>query len=296
MSGTWMVLDVSYLCHRAYWAFRGLQFDSVRTGVLYGFLRDLIILQEDHQSDRFVFCFDCPKGKYFRRQEYPRYKRERATTLLDEDGERQEDEDKAEVRSTIQLLREEILFALGFTNVFFQKGYEADDVIASVVAGGKEADTHLIVSADKDLYQLLRDGVIIWNPRTRLPTTARSFMKEYGIPPSKWVDVKAIAGCPGDNVPGVAGVAEATACKYLRGELKKGAKHEAILKWVQSGRFADTIKLVLLPYPGCPDYKPRRDKGCYNIGAWDNLCGKYGFESLMGMQIAPGGRRGSQGV
>ena len=83
----------------------------------------------------------------------------------------------------------------------------------------------VIVSTDQDLWQLLSgDRVTVWNPRTKKMLTEQAFRERWGIGPSQWADVKAIAGCPGDGVPGVPGVGEKTAAKFMAGRLKDTTK------------------------------------------------------------------------
>ena len=103
----------------------------------------------------------------------------------------------------------------------------------------------VIVSTDRDLYQLLRqDRVSVWDPLKKKPVTERSFTMKYGIGPDEWAPVKAIAGCPG-----VKGVGEKTAIKYLTAEMNMNTK--TYVKIMKAGDLiARNLKLVELPFAG----------------------------------------------
>ena len=104
-----------------------------------------------------------------------------------------------------------VLPEMGFANVFEEKGYESDDIIASLVVGSDERT--VVISSDKDLYQLL-NWCNICDIKGSV-YTKNMFIREYKINPSGWKRVKSIAGCNTDNIKGVKGVGEKTAIKYL---------------------------------------------------------------------------------
>lgn len=267
---SWLLLDCNYLCYRAFYSTGGLRYKQAHTGVIYGFMRDIITLQDIHATDRMVFCFDY--GKSLRCARCPTYKAGRHDNLTD-----LEKDLRVEMKKQVTKLRTEILPELGFQNIFYEKGYEADDIIASVVNNLKDGHEAIIVSSDHDLYQLLSPTVTIWNPHKGKAITANSFSREYGVEPIQWVDVKAIAGCSSDNIPGIKGVGEKTAAKFLNGQLKAGtAKHNLIVKgnkWWRKNRL-----LVKLPFPGCPDFVPKRDK--LDPKVWRKISQQYGMASI----------------
>lgn len=270
MARTWTVLDVPFLCWRAFHTTGGLEHEGVRTGVLYGFYRGLKTLQDRFGSDRFVFCFDLPP--YKRKQLCPGYKANRSSP--DEDVKRQ-----------IELLRTDQLERVGFKNVFYQKGYEADDVIASVVNNLKIGDKAVVVSADRDLYQLLnnRDVTIhapsAWKGRPSKNVTRKWLVDEYGVVPEQWPQVKAVAGCSGDNVLGVYGVGETIACAHLAGRFVNAKSKRDIDDFLKSDQYRINLELVKLPYPGCKDFKPVEDK--VEPGRWDELMASLDMSSLV---------------
>lgn len=285
------MLDCNYLCHRAYHTFTKLEHGGNATGVAFGFMRDIRTLQDQHLTNRFIFCWD--HGRGLREQRTPTYKASRRANY-----DAATPEDKAGIdafRAQAQRLRAKVLHALGWRNIFYADGYEADDVIASVVAHTiPKGDTAIIVSSDKDLYQLLRPGVLIWNPASASPVTHESFTKEYGVPPEKWPMVKAIAGCGTDDVIGAKGVGEATASKFLAGTLPKHYKaHQTCVMWLAFGHATRNLPLVQLPYPGCPVFALSEDE--VTEDKWQAVANRMGFFSLL-PQVTKGRQPTGEGL
>lgn len=93
---------------------------------------------------------------------------------------------------------------------------EADDVIASYCKKYKGEYFIVIVTGDKDFYQLLDDNVMIYNLTTKSEYTKDLFVAQYGIQPQQWIDMGALCGDNGDTIIGVDGVGEKTALKFLK--------------------------------------------------------------------------------
>lgn len=257
-SKTWLILDCNYLMYRAYFTT-----GQLTQGAIYGFLRDVKLLQQDLGTTDIMFCWDL--GEPLRRRIYPQYKLKR-TSLPSED--------RLELHDQMDALRRRILPSLGFRNIFAAEGYEADDLIASMV-DSPEVQSSIIVSADKDLYQLLDRDTMIWNIRTGRPYTEEYFKKEYGISVRNWAYIKAIAGCPTDNVKGVKGVGEKTAAKYL---MRKATTRATAA--IESARYkwGKNIRLVKLPYPGTPVFLLQEDD--VNPKRWREVTTKLGMPSI----------------
>lgn len=270
----WLILDCNYLCHRAFHAMGQLSHGDVPTGVLFGFLRDMLTLQDDHNTDRVIFCFDGMQS--LRRGVYPEYKLKRSTKKR----EPQEAEAYKGMRRQVRALCETHLHEIGYRNVFCQEGYEADDLIASLCVDRQIGDNYIIVSADKDLYQLLHGrAVICWNPQTRRVMTEDKLMIEFGVSPLMWADVKAIAGCETDEIKGIKGVGEKTAAKFITGALSSDSlAFAAIVKgnkiWKRN------LHLVKLPYPGCESFDLRHDR--VTDKRWNKFVSSMGMRSLVG--------------
>lgn len=253
MGDRWLVLDCDYLCRRAFHAI-GKVPGMLGNMITYTFLQEVAKLMNDHYTERVVFCFDGP-GPGLRHGIYPDYKRKRV---------HKPDQMPPDEWEALQVyfdqrggLRTWCLEAIGYRNVLWHTGYEADDEIAVVCQTLPVTEDIIIVTSDKDLYQCLRPNVRVYNPATGVMTTEGMFVDEWGLEPRRWPYVKAIAGCDTDDVPGVRGVGEKTAAKFLTNKLKPGL---VTYKNIQAGMLLarQNFKLVHLPFKECPawEYAP----------------------------------------
>jgi 5'-3' exonuclease len=287
MPRTWIVIDANYLCWRAFHTTGQLSFGEKPTGVIFGFLKAVREMQKLF-GQRVVFAFD--HGKNIRLEKLPGYKSTRKAMrkkMSEEDKEKH-----LKMQKQIELLKTKYLRQVGYRNVFYQEGYEADDIIASVVLNSiPKTDTIVIVSADKDLYQLIRkDRITIYNPHRMVRMNGELFTKTYDLlNPRHWVGVKAIAGCSTDDIPGVPHVGEKTAIKILK-LLEECAKTPRVLTSGESHMLAKNVefrnrtkrnmKLVRLPYPGCKTFQLWKDK--VTSDKWNELMKNLGMKSLIG--------------
>jgi len=108
-----------------------------------------------------------------------------------------------------------LLGALGIP-VFQMPGFEADDLMATIVARAAGEVEVFMVSSDKDLRQLLRDDVCLFDPRKNVELDARGLEDEFGYTPEQAVDIQTLAGDSTDNIPGVRGIGQKTAVKLIR--------------------------------------------------------------------------------
>jgi len=274
MSKTVLVLDCNYLAHRAHHAMGELSHNGQRTEVIYGVLRDILTFQEMFDAKRIVFAFDV--GKSIRCAVYPAYKASRYVRR----------DERPELQKQLTLLRKEILPDIGFQNILSQKGYEADDLIASFCLNLPKNREAIIVSADKDLYQLLDRKVTIFNPQSKTMMDRQAFMEKFGIGPDSWADVKAIAGCETDEVLGVKGVKEITAAKFLTGKLKPGKAFDAIV--MGNPIWKRNLPIVSIPYPGT--MVPELWKDDVTQDKWRSVMKRYGIQNLHGISVT--GRKG----
>lgn len=267
----WLAVDVNNLCHRAFHTTGQLSLDGEPTGVTFGVLREINSLRTRFGTNRIAFCFD--HGKGLREKKFSWYKESRRTRkYTDEEAKAREG-----LQTQIKKLKFEYLTDMGYRNVIYQDGYEADDHIAAVVAGVSERDRVVIVSGDQDLYQLLCHRVSIYKPQSKTLYTEESFKDEFGVESTQWPYVKAISGCSTDDIPGIEGVAEKTACKYLQGYLgKETKKYKSIKAW--ESIYERNLELVTLPYPGCNQFKPKKDE--YDPTAYAKLIEDLGFASF----------------
>lgn len=266
--GPILVLDVSNLVWRNFYA-PGESHEE-EYGVLPLVLREVLFLQHKYDASRTVWAFD--RGSSLRTLVYPAYKSTRK--------EKRKDPEKAEqykeVGRQILKLRKEILPEIGFRNILSAKGYEADDVIASVCQQLAPFDEAVIVSTDKDLYQCVRGNVRV-HRSFKEQITLQSFYQKYRIMPERWPDVMAATGCDGDDVKGIKGIGEVYALKWVRKELQKGSN-----AWnkIQGGKLLieQNVDLVKLPYPGTPKFDLVDDE--VTKKKWRRAMRKLGIESL----------------
>lgn len=272
MKRTWLVLDVTGLCHRAMHTTGALKYKGVGpTGVLFGFFAAVLDYQREFQTSHFVFCFD--RRGSVRAKLFPDYKLKRRTKTYTEE----EQKLYAAMHKQIVALRRVYLPQIGYKNVFSQKGYEADDIIASVCQNLPKGDEAIVISSDEDMYQLLSKRVRIWKPVAKQMWSKRRFKNVYGIRPSDWSTVKALAGCGTDEVPGIRGIGEKTACQFICGTLKEGsAKHTLIIE-NQKKTLKRNLPLVKLPFEGTKDFVPQVDG---RLGGWKEVFRELGFKSL----------------
>jgi DNA polymerase-1 len=149
-----------------------------------------------------AMCFDTGRASSFRRKIYPGYKAQRPP-LPDWLSKQFE---------VIKLACD----AFGIPRVLVDE-YEADDVIASYVRHAQEAGLDVtIVSSDKDLMQLVHEGVVMNDPKSGDTLDAQGVMDKIGVSPHQVADYLALAGDSSDNIPGVPGVGEKTAAKVLQ--------------------------------------------------------------------------------
>ena len=133
---------------------------------------------------------------------------------------------KAERKPRPDLLKEQwphlmpLAEAFGFTNVKVE-GYEADDVIASLARQAREQEIPvMVVSGDRDVYQLVEDGVRVMTTSRGITDTKiydrEGVVERYGVPPELVTDLIGLKGDTSDNIPGVPGIGDKTAAQLLQ--------------------------------------------------------------------------------
>ncbi|MEM1024038.1 MAG: DNA polymerase I [Myxococcota bacterium] len=195
------VVDGSGYIFRAYWAIRTLTNSAGEaTNAVYGFANMLEKMLREEQPTHLCLVFDA-SSHTFRNEIYPLYKANRAPPPED-------------LTAQVPVIRE-LVQAFGI-KVFVIQGVEADDVIATLVRMAKAKDHEVrLISGDKDLMQLVEDGVSLYEPMKDETYDAAGVEKKLGVPPRQVADALALAGDSTDNIPGVKGVGLKTAAKYL---------------------------------------------------------------------------------
>src|ERR1041384_384008 len=208
---TLYLVDGYALIYRAFFAMIARPLTTRRgenTSAAWGVTNFLLRLLERRRPDYLAWVHDM--GKSFRQQAYPEYKatREKLTQEL------QQEFDGSDERI------EQILDAFR-VRVVGVEGYEADDVIGTLATAARGLQV-VIVSGDKDFYQLIGPGVALLNPGRGGPggveehwVDETNASERLGVPPQRVVDFLALVGDTSDNVPGVKGVGEKTALELL---------------------------------------------------------------------------------
>lgn len=267
-----IIVDCNYAGHSARFAIDSkLKTKSgIHTNVIFGFLQTLLTLAQVFETNRFAFVWDSKQS--VRKELFPEYKKSRHKDLTPE-----EKEELQNAFLQFQIIRKRILPTLGFKNNFMKTGYEGDDLIASIIQNDEFGRDFLLYASDHDLYQLLSPRVSMIK-RKELYTIDK-FVEEFGINPSQWWMVKALAGCNSDEVPGIKGVGETTACKYLRNELKEKSVVFQRIKDEREQVEKRNIPLVKLPFQGTPTCQLREDE--FDIKATRKLFQYYEFDSFL---------------
>jgi 5'-3' exonuclease len=239
------------MAYAAWHSMGALSAEEIRTGTIFGFLKRVLSLAKEFKTNQFIFCWDSRRSR--RKLIYPEYKANRRQQEPSPE-ERKENEIKYH---QFDLLRTEILPALGFKNNYRKFGYEADDLIAhfALTSPVKELDNNIVVSSDNDLFQLLNLCTIYSLYKKQL-YTRNDFIDEWGVDPGVWWRVKAIAGCSTDNVEGIKGVGEKTAIRYLHAELpENGVVCQRIDSEEGQKIIERNIPLVRLPFTCTTSWK-----------------------------------------
>jgi len=196
------LIDGSSYIYRAYHALTPLSNSrGFPTHAIYGVTNMILKILREKKPDYIAVVFDA-KGPTFRHKESPTYKANRPTMPDD-------------LSQQIPYIKK-IIQALGIT--FLEKeGYEADDIIATLCKQFAHQDVEIVlVSGDKDLWQLLSSKTKLWDSMRDKILEERDILGKYKLPPSRLKEVMALTGDKIDNIPGVPKVGEKTAIKLIQ--------------------------------------------------------------------------------
>lgn len=170
-------------------------------GGVDGFLKSLGKMMRETQPDKVLVCWDSIDGTNKRKQVDENYKAHRKRASLNRMADNLTEEEKVENQIWQQLKLIELLNWLPISQLHFDN-LEADDVIA-FVATTFTNDQKIIVSADKDFYQLLDETTLAMRPTQRELLSKYDIIEKFGIHPNNMAVARAIAGDQSDNLPGV---------------------------------------------------------------------------------------------
>ena len=285
-SKTLYLVDGSGFIFRAFHALPDLtRADGTHIGAVMGFCNMLHKLLTDLQAEHIAVIFDAAR-KTFRNDIYPDYKAHRPPA-------------PPELIPQFEIIREATR-AFGVPALELSN-FEADDLIASYAREAVEQGMSVrIVSSDKDLMQLIRAGIELYDPLKSIPIGANEVLAKFGVTPDKVVDVQALAGDSTDNVPGVPGIGVKTAAELINlygdletllaraGEIKQPKRREALQQNAELARISK--KLVMLdahaPLPQPIDALLRR----HQQSDLTEFLQRQGFRTLlarMGEKTAP---------
>ncbi|MFF5674180.1 DNA polymerase I [Streptomyces hygroscopicus] len=202
-----LLLDGHSLAYRAFFALPAENFSTTTgqtTNAIYGFTSMLANTLRDERPTHLAVAFDVSR-KTWRSEQFTEYKANRSKTP---------DEFKGQVE-----LIGELLDAMNITR-FAVDGFEADDVIATLATQAEEQGFEvLIVTGDRDSFQLVSDHVTVLYPTKGVSELTRftpeKVQEKYGLTPRQYPDFAALRGDPSDNLPGIPGVGEKTAAKWI---------------------------------------------------------------------------------
>jgi DNA polymerase-1 len=203
-----LLLDGHSLAYRAFFALPVENFSTTtgqHTNAVFGFTSMLINVLRDEQPTHIAVAFDKSR-QTFRLQEYAEYKAKRNKT-------------PEEFSSQLPLINE-VLDALRIKHLAMD-GYEADDIIATLVTDAlAEGYEVLILSGDRDAFQLVTDDCTVLYPMRGVSELARmtpaAVEERYGVLPARYPELAAIVGETSDNLPGVPGVGPGFAARWLK--------------------------------------------------------------------------------
>lgn len=270
-TGRLLLIDGHSLAFRSFYGVPPENFQTASgqyTNAVYSFLNTLLGQIRAENPSHIVVAFDL-SGPTFRTEQYGEYKGGRSETPV-------------EFKGQIDLIKR----ALDALNIPWvtKESYEADDIVATMTARGKEAGFEvLIISGDRDSFQLVGDGVTLLYPVTSGPSKGIRRMgpaeieEKYKVLPHLYPDLAALTGEQADNLPGVPGVGPGFAAKWLNeyGDLNgvlankekiKGKKGEAlrenveaVLRNRQLNRLVDDLDLPVT-LDDMDDYGPNHEE------------------------------------
>lgn len=263
---TVFLVDGSNNLYRAFYAIRGLSTSKgLPTNAIYGFTSMLRKLLREQQPRYLAVAFDLAEPT-FRHKAFADYKAHRPETPQE---------------LIVQIPHVKRVCGILGVRVLETAGYEADDIIATLADRGRKAGWPIvIVATDKDLLQLVGDGVLVYNPVSEEFLDGDGVERVFGVRPEQVRDVLSLCGDAADNIPGVPGIGEKGAKDLIRrygdlesllraaGSLSRKSYREGLLKHEQEARLSRDLATLRYDVPvefdldslrvGTPDHEAAR--------------------------------------
>ncbi|MBP9782155.1 MAG: hypothetical protein KBC50_00265 [Candidatus Pacebacteria bacterium] len=288
---TIVLLDAHAVLHRGYHAMQGFATrDGRPTGAIYGLMTMVLRLYNEIKPDYIAACFDLPKPT-FRHTSYDAYKAGRAKT---EDA-------LAEQLKAAPSICERLSIP-----VYCHEGFEADDMLGTIVDQLKQRkDVRIIIaSGDMDTLQLVDDEKVFVYTLKRGNDTVlfdeKAVIERYGFGPKMIPDYKGLAGDPSDNIIGIKGIGDKTATELIKAFgsvesmyvaikkdrnqfLEKGFK-ERMVKLLEEGEeealFSKTLATIRRDAPVTYVFPEKKWSETINMEEYEKLCDEFEFRSL----------------
>ncbi len=238
--GTLLVVDGHSLAFRAFYALPAESFSTSSgqpTNAVWGFATMLAQVIDAEKPDHLAVAFDV-KGGTFRNDLLPQYKGTREAA-------------PEELLSQLPLIQQ-MLVALGVTYIE-KPGYEGDDVIGTLATMGEKAGYRtLVLSGDRDSFQLVNQNVTVLYPGHHFKDlkhmTPEAVEEKYRVTPAQYPDLAALRGETADNIPGVPGVGDGYAAKWINqfGSLEQVLDHADEITGKKGEALRDNIEQVRL--------------------------------------------------
>lgn len=199
---TVLAIDFNNILFMSYYGQPLINSRGINVNAVKGFFFKLRILRDMFDPDYIVCASDLSRAKTFRRKMYPPYKAQRGTS------------DPAVIA---QMKYASQIFALLGFQIVNNEYYEADDILGMISRFSERNDMDcVIVSSDKDLYQLITDHTFILSPKNSELINKEYMMNNYQLTPDQWIELKILQGDKGDNIPGIRGIGNITALKLMQ--------------------------------------------------------------------------------
>ena len=242
-----LLIDGNSIMNRAFYGIMGSKMlmtkDGKYTNAIYGFLAIMFKIMDDLNPDYMAVSFDlkCPT---LRHKMYSEYKANRHGM-------------PNELAEQMPIIKE-VLKAMNI-DIVEKEGYEGDDILGTLAKYGENQNMDVVIlSGDRDTFQLATDKVTIRIPRTKAGKTEtedydkKKVMEEYGLPPKALIEVKGLQGDSSDNIPGVPGIGPKTAISLIQKYKTIENMYEAIeqgkddLKGKQKENIVNNKEMALL--------------------------------------------------